>query len=83
MLVPISCRIGIAAATSASAPPIMIESLASRAPISPPDTGASTAPSPFAAAALAIRLASDGLEVVMSIKMVPGLACARMPPSPK
>ena len=43
-----------------------------RAPISPPDTGASIAADPFGPAAAAMRLASDGLEVVMSIRIGAG-----------
>ena len=51
----------------------MIESLASRAPTSPPETGASTAWTCLALAAWSISIASAGSLVVMSTSTVPGL----------
>ena len=82
MLVPIRRRIGSAASNASLLPPTMIDSLASRAPTSPPDTGASSAWQPCAAAWAAMRRASSGLEVVMSIsKALRALASTPSGPS--
>ena len=43
IVLPMVSKSGFKASTTAASPPIMIESRASRAPTSPPDTGASTA----------------------------------------
>ncbi len=60
----------------------MIDSRASRAPTSPPDTGALTLTTPFSLAAAAISMASDGSLVVMSTRMLPGFEPARVPSGP-
>ena len=70
-------------ATSSSLPPIMIDSAAFFAPTSPPETGASTAPTRFPVAASAISTASDGSLVVMSTSTEPADAPARAPSSPR
>ena len=61
----------------------MMESLASRAPTSPPDTGASRQATPFLDPAAAICTAKAGLEVVISMAIVPFFAFAKMPCGPK
>jgi len=61
----------------------MMTSLASRAPTSPPETGASSACRPLVAAASEILRASSGLDVVMSISSAPGRAFSMMPPVPR
>lgn len=60
----------------------MMLSAALRAPASPPDTGASTAPQPRAAATSAISLASAGSVVVKSTSSAPGFRLGRMASSP-
>ena len=77
MFSPMISNSGLARSKSAAAPPTMIARVPPRAPTSPPDTGASRAEQPRAAAA--IRFASDGSEVVMSISSVPGAALATIP----
>ena len=64
-------------------PPIMIDSRASLAPTSPPETGASTEWTPLAFAASAISTASAGSLVVMSTRTEPDFAPARAPCSPR
>jgi hypothetical protein len=54
-----------------------------RAPRSPPETGASSVRRPFSAAAAAIRIAREGLEVVISIRRLPAAARSIMPPFPR
>ncbi len=61
----------------------MIESRASRAPTSPPETGASMAQTPLAAAAAAISRASDGWLVVISTMIFPAEHPASTPLGPK
>lgn len=53
MVLPSASKIGPASSKSACSPPTMIDSTASIAPASPPDTGASRTRIPFAAAAFA------------------------------
>ena len=60
----------------------MMESRASRAPMSPPETGASIAAIPRAAAALAISTARAGSLVVMSTRTEPAAAPASVPSAP-
>jgi hypothetical protein len=52
----------------------MTESVPLRAPMSPPETGASSAAMFFNDAALAISMASAGLDVVISTMIGVGLA---------
>ena len=61
----------------------MIDSVLLRAPTSPPETGASTALQPLAAARAWISRASVGSVVVMSTNSVPAFAPARTPCSEK
>ncbi len=60
----------------------MIERRASRAPTSPPDTGASRLATPRARAAWWISRASDGSLVVMSTRTLPRAAPASVPAGP-
>ena len=71
---------GIASAKSASSPPTMMERVALRAPLSPPDTGASITRMPFSLPCSYSCCASEGEEVVMSMASAPGLALSKMPP---
>ena len=59
-----------------------MDSVASRAPTSPPVTGASRAVTPFSAATVAIFAASVGLEVVMSQSRPPDFMPESAPASP-
>jgi hypothetical protein len=61
----------------------MIDSVALRAPISPPETGASSACAFRVAAACAISMASEGSVVVMSTSTEPALVPAMIPASEK
>eukprot|EP01139_Manchomonas_bermudensis_P006200 Amastigsp_a176671_8.p2 type:complete len:133 gc:universal Amastigsp_a176671_8:318-716(+) len=83
MFLPTHWNTGRTASKTCRSPPTMIESRASRAPTSPPDTGASSECTPRSAAALAIRTASDGSDVVRSTTIVPGRAPARTPFGPR
>ncbi|BAH91293.1 Os01g0742350 [Oryza sativa Japonica Group] len=76
---PISLNRGARRATTAASPPAKMESVALRAPRSPPETGASTAAQLLAAAASAISAARVGSEVVMSTSNPPGARPARAP----
>src|SRR5690606_29812034 len=57
--------------TSSAAPPHMTESFPFSAPACPPDTGASTKPTPDARNVSARRRASAGLAVVWSTTIAP------------
>ena len=61
----------------------MIERVALRAPLSPPETGASITRMPLALPSSYSRCASDGEEVVISMASAPGLADWKMPPFPQ
>gem|GEM_PF-6302471 len=80
---PITSKNGLASAKADSSPPTMIDSVAFLAPESPPDTGASMAVLPAAAAAAEIRAASDGSLVVRSTNRAPRFADATMPSAPR
>ena len=60
-------------------PPIMIDSVPPFAPMSPPETGASTLATPLALAASAISTASDGSLVVISTRTLPSFDPASAP----
>src|SRR5581483_7260535 len=81
-VLPSVCQTGASASTISGSPPIMIERRASRAPTSPPETGASTAWAERARAAAAISRASCGSLVDMSTKIWAGRAAASAPSSP-
>ncbi len=55
----------------------MMASFASRAPTSPPDTGASRVATDFARASAWIRTARDGSEVLMSQTTLPGRSAGK------
>ena len=74
---------GIARSTASHAPPTIIERLASRAPLSPPETGASIAEMPLAAASVARLRASDGVLVVISIRSDGGFEVESVPWGPR
>ena len=61
----------------------MIDSVPLRAPTSPPETGASILPTPRAAAASWISIASDGSLVVMSTRTDPAAAPETAPCPPR
>ena len=82
MVLPIVSKRGRKASTTSFSPPIMIESRASFAPTSPPETGASTAWTFLALAAWSISIARAGSLVVMSTRTVPGFAPASVPSVP-
>ena len=83
IVLPIAAKAGWARSKSCCAPPTMMVSVPSRAPRSPPETGASSGPKPFAAASAASERASAGLEVVMSTSTQPGLAADMKPCGPR
>ena len=60
----------------------MMDSRASRAPTSPPETGASTACAPDSSARRAISTASEGSLVVMSTSNAPGRHAPSTPDGP-
>ena len=60
----------------------MMDSVASRAPIGPPDTGASTCSMPRASSAAAMRRAASGEIVAMSTTTEPAAAPSMMPCAP-
>ena len=76
---PMSEKQGATAATTSAGPPTMIEREAERAPISPPETGASRTWTPCNAAASAKEMANDGFEVVMSMRTAPREAPCKAP----
>src|SRR6267378_7776045 len=84
MALPSASNSGMARFTSGSSPPTMIARRASIAPISPPDTGASSVwnGGRLAAARLAISRVAVGLIVLMSIASRPGWAPAAIPSGP-
>ena len=79
---PIACQHGFRASTTSASPPIIIDSRASCAPTSPPETGASTLATPLAFAASWISTANDGSLVVMSTSTLPASQPARAPSGP-
>ncbi len=82
MVLPSASKSGSASSKSACSPPTMIDSTASIAPASPPDTGASRTRIPFAAAAFARSMEVCGVIDDMSISSAPDLAFSRMPSGP-
>ena len=71
MVLPMHANSGRTRSKAAASPPTMIDSRASRAPTSPPETGASRLATPRARAAASISRASDGSLVVMSTSTAP------------
>ncbi len=60
----------------------MMESVAFRAPTSPPETGASSQSQPFSANRLANFFVAIGLIELMSMRILPGLKPSAMPSAP-
>src|SRR5689334_21947405 len=85
MVLPIAWKSGIARSTSLASPPIMIERRASIAPISPPETGASSVWNGglFFAARSANSRVRFGEIVLMSIARRPSCAPDATPSGPK
>src|SRR3990172_5780946 len=80
---PIAARIGRARSTSASVPPTMIVRVPCSAPSEPPETGASTKPTPPAASRAAKPSLAPGLMVEQSTIRLPARTPAARPPGPK
>ena len=74
---PRRARIGRARSRSAASPPTMIDSVASTAPRTPPETGASSIAAPRACTSLASRRVLDGSAVVISSIRWPGPSFGR------
>src|SRR3989304_5777514 len=79
---PIAARIGLARSTSASVPPTMIVRVPCSAPSEPPETGASTKPTPPAASRAAKPSLAPGLMVGQATIRLPARAPAAGPPAP-
>ncbi|KAL0921085.1 hypothetical protein M5K25_008118 [Dendrobium thyrsiflorum] len=71
LTVPIHWKRGVKRPTAASSPPAKMERVPLRAPLSPPETGASTEKQEAARAASYISAARVGSEVVMSTRKEP------------
>ncbi len=82
MVVPSASNRGRAASKSSWGPPTMMDSTASMAPASPPETGASSTRRPRSAAAAARSTDVCGVIEDMSISSAPRRALARMPSGP-
>ena len=80
---PMTRNTGSAAEKASASPPTRMVSVALFAPTPPPETGASSARMPRAAAAVRIFSASAGEEVVMSTSNALGRAAATMPSAPR
>ncbi len=83
MVFPRASQHGRSASTTVESPPIIIDNRASRAPTSPPDTGASKLNTPRSSARAAIVSAKDGSLVVMSTSTEPGFARLSVPFGPR
>lgn len=82
IVLPMSSRYGAAFNMASSVPPHMMDSVPALAPTSPPETGASIAKHPAAAAASAMVTARLGVEVVISTRSPPGFRLASTPSEP-
>src|SRR3990172_3730724 len=82
MRLPMAASTGRARSRAASEPPTMIESVASLAPPSPPDTGASSRSAPTSAQRSARATKAEGSCVPMSTTISPARAPARSPRGP-
>jgi len=83
IFLPMRSKRGLARAKAGLRSPVMMTSRASLPPTSPPETGASRAERPRSRATVAIRRASTGLEVVMSIRSAPASPFRRSAPAPR
>ncbi|CAM5313219.1 hypothetical protein SGLAM104S_03880 [Streptomyces glaucescens] len=82
MVLPSASRIGLASSKSACSPPTMMDSTASMAPASPPETGASRTRMAFSFAFFARSTEVCGVIDDMSISSAPDFAFSRMPSGP-
>jgi hypothetical protein len=83
MFLPITWKTGSARSNASSGPPTMIDSAASIAPFSPPETGASSIGTSFPASRSANRRVGTGAIELMSITSDPSRTPSATPPSPK
>ncbi len=83
MVSPMRLNRGRTLSKASCSPPTMIASFASRAPTSPPETGASREATDRFFASSWMRIAREGSEVVMSQTTQPAPAPARIPSLPK
>src|SRR6266849_4981007 len=80
MFGPMARSTGRAFSSAAASPPTMMASVAARAPVTPPLTGASRKCTPRARATGSILRGVDGSTLLRSIRMVLGLARSSRPP---
>src|SRR5690606_18911129 len=76
---PSTSSSGVTAATCSSGPPTMIVRLPASAPLTPPETGASTRVAPRAATSSARERVRSGSEEPMSTSTVPGASASTSP----
>ena len=87
IVLPIASRIGRQRSSASDLPPTMIESVPAFAPVSPPETGASSSCTPRSDSRAPISRVTDGLIVLMSITTAPAAsppiaARSASPPGP-
>ena len=80
MFGPIARSTGRARSRAVASPPTMMASVAARAPLTPPLTGASRKCTPLALARGSIFLGVDGSTLLRSMRIVPALARSTSPP---
>ena len=80
--VPMQSKSGRARSSASAFPPTMIDSVASRAPCGPPETGASSMSMPRSPSRAAIARVAVGSMVLVSMTSVPGRAPCTTPSSP-
>ena len=80
IVLPIASSTGRARAKASAGPPTMIESLASRAPVGPPLTGASSMAMPRSASAAAMVRVAAGEIVLISTSSFPAGGWSSRPP---
>ena len=83
MLLPITERRGLMRWKVSSLHPVMKVRVASLAPLSPPETGASANDAPFSMHAFSISSMREGRVVVMSTAHFPSLRALTIPFSPR
>ena len=83
ILVPMHSNTSLHSSNAFLSPPTIIDKVPFLAPISPPDTGASKALISLDLASSYILIDNLGLVVVISITVLPSLALANIPLSPK
>src|ERR1035437_7378046 len=83
IVLPTASKTGLARATSGSAPPTNIVRVPRRAPSDPPETGASTRPTPCSASRRPKSRVASGEIVEQSMTRLPSSAPSAPPPGPK